>query len=497
MSREEQREDSILLQDVAQQLNLYDNLFPEVDDNQLKILFALVRIYLARCDNPGLKREYIMVNPQLMKRLTTSYFDPFSTPTRRVLREALVSRLNSMRKYRITNPEVVRRAIITCFYDENQRIRRKQKTYLDAFMRNAGESFTKIAEQLGVTPQAVSQANKAMRNSEAFRFWGYINYPKFKLRHFIVFFTVTKEYLGSSDCAKRLLFDGMPFALSLNADIYEGKSWASFVVPDQKKELSEFRNSLTGLKGEVFKDLRISEFESIAIGSNLEFFDGKRWFFDPQLWTYGFFEFVKQNKDILKKAREFHYSNNAMRFDRVDLAVAVALATDPLRSHYQISRQLGEQGCKVSRATVTRRIGRLFSKVQPRTDSDMDSLPAIYPYAAYSGMGLNNLSLYLIECDEKHTEEMLYAVGYLPYYFLYRTKNGILLSLKLATEDVSKFNYMINGLDGMNLVAYSNRFENMGIKSLASLIERWDETKQRWVCSEGELDFLRRFESMP
>lgn len=97
MGREEQREDSILLQNVAQQLNLYDSLFPEVENKELQVLFALIRIYLARCDNAHLKKEHIMINPQIMQRLAMSYFDPFNTPTSRNLREALVTRLHSVR----------------------------------------------------------------------------------------------------------------------------------------------------------------------------------------------------------------------------------------------------------------------------------------------------------------------------------------------------------------------------------------------------------------
>jgi DNA-binding Lrp family transcriptional regulator len=495
MSREEQREDSILLQDVAQQLNLYDNLFPQVENKELQVLFALIRIYLARCDNPGLKREHIMVNPQLMKRLTLTYFDPFTTPTERGLREALVSRLNSIRKYRITNSEVIRRALVTCFYEEEHRVRRRQKAYLDVFMRNPGESFTRIAKVIGVTPQAVSMAYRFMQKSDLFKFWGYINYPAFKLRHFMVFFTAIREYRGNGEYLRKLFFDNLPFTLSLNSDVYEGSSWASFAIPNQNKELHDFRESLNGLKGEVFRDLKISEFKSISTGSNLEFFDGKRWFFDPQLWTYGFFEFVRENKEILRRATELRYSSQPIGFDRRDFSIATILASNPLVSHSEIRKRLTEFGCNVSRPTITRKVRRLMSP--PLSTNVEEECPAIYPYGAYSGLGLSNLSLYLIECDDKVAEEMYYAVGYLPYYFLYRTEKGVLLSIRTTSEDIAKFNYMIKGMNEIRVVAYSNRFESMGIRSLAGLHEKWDEGKQKWICADRELDFVKRFQALP
>jgi DNA-binding Lrp family transcriptional regulator len=496
MSHEEQREESALLQDVAQQLNLYDGLFPQVENKELQVLFALIRIYLARCDNPGLRREHIMINQQLMKRLILTYFDPFTTPIERGLREALISRLNSMKRYRITNSEVIRRALVTCFYDKEPRVRRRQKTYLDVFMRNPGESFTKIAKVVGVTPQAVSTAYRFMQKSDVFKFWGLINYRAFNLRHFMVFFTTMREYRGNSEFLRKLFFEGLPFTLSLNSDVYEGSSWASFVIPNQNKELREFKESLSGLRDEVFRELTISEFNSVSTGSNLEFFDGRRWFFDPQLWTYGFFEFVRENKEILRKATELRYSNQPIRFDRRDFSIATILSADPLLSHNEIRKRLAEFGFRMSRPTITRKVSRLLSPQVPTSDVDY-KCPTIYSYGAYSGLGLNNLSLYLIECDDKVAEDMYYAVGYLPYYFLYRTDKGVLLSIRTSSEDIAKFNYMIRGMNEIRVVAYSNRFESMGIRSLAGLHEKWDENKQKWICADHELDFVKRFQELP
>jgi len=497
MSGQEKVEDSRLLESISQQLNLYDNLFPEVESKELQVLFALIRIYLARCDNPQLKREHIMINPHLMNKLVFTYFDPFNTPIRRGLREALVSRLNSIRKYRITNTEVVRRALVTCLFEDQRGIRRKQKVYLDVFMKNPGKPFTEIARQLSVTPQAVSRACQSTLKAGLIKFWGQINYPAFKLRHFAVFFNVLREYRGSADFLRRLFFDNMPFTLSLNVDIYEGSSWASFVIPNQKKQLDEFRDSLTELKGEVFRDFEICEIKSYSTGSNLEFFDGKRWFFDPQLWTYGFFEFVRENKEILRKATELHYSSQPIRFEGLDFSIATILATNPLLSHYNISRQLHEFGHDVSRPKVTRRINKLIRPGQSSSSSEDRTCPAVYPYMSYSGLGLDSLSNYLIECNEKYVDEMYYAVGYLPYYYLYRTNKGIILSIKSTTQDVAKFNYMIKGLNEIKVVAYSNRFESMGVRGIADLQPKWDETGQKWVCSNGELDFLKRYESLP
>jgi DNA-binding Lrp family transcriptional regulator len=496
MSGEQQTEDSELTQEVAQQLNLYDNLFPEVESKELQALFALIRIYLARCDNPQLKREHLMINPHLINKLVLTYFDPFGTPTRRDLREALVSRLNSIRKYRITNAEIVRRALVTCLFEDQRGIRRKQKLYLDAFMKNPDRPLTEIARQLSVTPQAASRACQLALKSELIRFWGHINYPAFKLRHFAVFFNVLREFRGSTDFLRRLFFDNLPFALSLNIDIYEGSNWASFVVPNQKKQLDEFKDSLAGLKGEVFQDFEMCEIKSYSTGSNFEFFDGKRWFFDPQLWSYGFFEFVRENKEILKKATELKYAEQPVVFQGLDFSIATILATNPLLSHNSIAQQLRQFGYNVSRPTVTRRINRLVRPIRSSTDSEDGTCPAVYPYMSYSGLGLNSLSLYVIECDEKYMDEMYYAVGYLPYYFLYRTNKGIILSVKSTSEDVAKFNYMIKAASEIKVVTYSNRFESMGTKGVTDLQGKWDETEQRWICPTGELDFVRRYESI-
>jgi DNA-binding Lrp family transcriptional regulator len=498
MSKQQEQRDSSLIQSISQQLNLYDNLFPLVEDRELRALFALLRIYLARCDNPDFKREHMMIGPELMKRLSVTYFDPFTTPTSRNLREALTTRLHSIRKYRITKPEVVRRTLIACLYSAEKKNYARQKTYLDAFMNNAGRSFTEIGRQLGVTPQAVSQVYQSLHKSDLLRFYGYINYPAFKLRHFIAFFTLLKEYRGSSDFLRRLLFDDVPFTLSLNLDIYEGSSWSSFAIPNQDNELRKFKRTLGDLEGEVFQNIEICELNSFSTGSNLEFFDGKRWFFDPQLWTYGFFEFIKENKELVKKARQLRYSTQSMRFDKIDFLIANILGTDLMASHEEIGERLRQFGCNQSRPTITRRIRKLILPAQPSGNGESEEgQPAVYPYMTYWGLGLSNLSCYLIECSQEQAEELRYAVGYLPYYFMYRTDKGVLLGIKSGPEDAAKINYMLKGINEMRVVTYSNRFENTGVRNLLQVYELWDETSQRWACANDQLDFLKRYESLP
>ncbi|WXG46597.1 MAG: winged helix-turn-helix domain-containing protein [Candidatus Atabeyarchaeum deiterrae] len=497
MSKQYEQTDSNLIESISQQLNLYDNLFPQVENGELKVLFALTRIYLARCDNPKLKQEQIMIDPSLTKRLALTYFDPFTAPATRNIRDALISRLTSIRKYRITKPEVVRRTLITCLAPEGRRIRTKQKLYLDTFMKNPGSSYTEIAKQLGFSPQAVSHASNSLQKSSLLRFYGYINYPMFKLRHFIVFFNILEEYRGKDEYLRRLLFDNLPFALNLNSDVYEGSSWASFVIPNHSKELNEFKESLNELKGEVFRDINLVELKSFSTGSNLEFFDGRSWFFDPQLWAYGFFEFIRENKEISRKAAEFHYSAEPLVFDRKDFLIAAICATDPLISHSEIKKRLTQFGYGISRPTVTRKINRLMSAENQSLNGGGEKQPAIYPYMTYWGLGLDNLNAYLIECDEEQVEELRYAVGYLPYYFLYRTDRGVLLFIKSAASEAAKINYMIKGINEITVVASSNRFENIGGRSLIHLYEKWNDSRQQWTRLDGELNFLRRYESLP
>jgi DNA-binding Lrp family transcriptional regulator len=486
-----------LLQSVVQELSLYDNLFPKTEDKELQVLFGLIRIYLARCDNPGLRHEHILVTPEVMKKLCLSYFDPFATPTSRSLREALVSRLNSIRKYNIGRPEVVRRTLITCLFTQEKKSHTKQKKYLDAFMKSPGEQFTKIAKQLGVTPQALSKAYHSLQKSGTVRFYGYVNYPMFKLRHFAAFFTPMREYKGRNEYLRRVLFDDIPFVLALNLDVHEGSSWASFVIPDKKDLVSEFKSSLYHLKGELFREIDVRELRSFSTGSNLEFFDGKHWFFDPQLWAYGFFEFARQNRELLRKPNEIRYSSEPIRFDRTDFLIAGKLALDPLSSHVEVAKWLQHFGRSMSRATVTRRIERMISLRDLSYNGKDGKQSAVYPCMMYDGLGLNSMSVYLIECPPELAEEIRYAVGYLPFYFLYTTDKGVVLFIKSAIEDVASINYVIKGINEISILCYSNRFENTGGRNISHLYDRWDERSQNWICRKGELNFAKRYESTP
>jgi hypothetical protein len=240
----------------------------------------------------------------------------------------------------------------------------------------------------------------------------------------------------------------------------------------------------------------VHEVKSFSTGSNLEFFDGKRWFFDPQLWAYGFFEFARENRELLRKPIEVVYSREAIRFDRRDILIASMLSNDLLFSHAEISRQLANYGYKSSRASVTRRIERLVSANRMSGSGEEGTQSkAVYPHAGYTGLALNSMSVYLIECRPDLAEEIRYAVGYLPYYYLYATDTGVLLYIKSGPEDVANINYVIRGINEISILAYSNRFENTGGRTISHLHDKWDELHQKWICHTGELNFVRHYES--
>jgi hypothetical protein len=251
------------------------------------------------------------------------------------------------------------------------------------------------------------------------------------------------------------------------------------------------------LKGELFREIEVRELRSYSTGSNLEFFDGKRWFFDPQLWAYGFFEFARENRELLRKPIEIMYSSEPIRFDKKDFLIAGKLSTDPLCSHSEVSDWLRRFGYNLSRASVTRRIERLISPAGASDSANDGRQSAIYSCMMYSGLGLNSLSVYLIECRPELVEEIRYAVGYLPYYFLYTTDKGVLLVIKSGLEDVGNINYVIRGINEISILAYSNRFENTGTRNIFHLHEKWNERNQKWTYRKGDFDFVKHYESTP
>jgi hypothetical protein len=317
----------------------------------------------------------------------------------------------------------------------------------------------------------------------------------FKLKHFAVFFTPLREYKGKNEYLRRILFESVPFALGLNLDVYEGSSWASYIIPNQKEQLHEFKSSLYELKGELFQEIEVHELRSYSTGSNLEFFDGKRWFFDPQLWAYGFFEFARENRELLPKPVVIRYSDEAMRFDRKDILIADMLHSNVFSSHIEITNLLKQHGYHLSRTSVTRRIERLLAPMSLQGIGETQSPSAVYPSMTYLGLGLRGLSAYLIECKPELVDEIHYAAGYLPYYYLYTTDKGVVLFIKSALEDVGSINYVIRGIHEISILAHSSRFQNTGTRNITQLYNKWDEYNQKWICRKGELDFVEHYES--
>jgi DNA-binding Lrp family transcriptional regulator len=453
-------------------LHAYDDLFVRCDDPEVERLYYLLRLFFAKCDG--------LITSDDVRRLARegdgTPFDPHETPIYR--RDQIVERLKFLKRYRINSPrEIVR--ILTWGLFATDTIRSSDRKYLVAFVENAGRPFTQIAKGLGVSSGSAYEAYHRLKSKIQLRYGAFVNYPLFKLRHYILFFKPEENFEVST-----LQRD---FTLAVNRDVYTDWMWATFLVPNQERTLKEFADGVRSLSHSAFTEHSLHEVKSYGKSYNLSLFDGQRWVCAEEALAVGALRFSEQTTDDLvgePPLFDLIYGSEAIRFDDVDFVLACLKFADARIRNSELRSALRIYGHKLSWGAISHRVSRLVE------------LNAFMPVPNFSGLGLTVASTYAVECDDIVSRALCRALPNFPECAaVCRTDKGAVFMVKAPPDAMPTIAYMIDGAlrERASRVILAIRLENIGTKSPISLHSHWNVDKQYWAFERGFFDLSREY----
>jgi len=410
-------------------------------------------------------------------------FDPYLTPKSKETYDTIIYRLKMIKKYRISDFEQVQRLLYLDLVRE-KKLKRNERKFLEAFIMHPDKTYTEIARMLGVTPAAVIYNLRKFEERFGLRFVSLFDYTKFKLRNYIVFVKFKHFY------DKRVFFRVFddPFLISFNFDTFssEGRRWGwiSFVIPNQRKTLSKFKDSITELTGTLFDEVKVYEIKGMGHGWNLDRFDNRRWFFQEDMWIYGLLNFVEKYEDVLPLPDVFCFSYETIPFDNIDFLLFL-FKTGNYRTSYQNLRDLlQKQGYDLSITQIGERVKKL------------ESFNVWKPYVHLKGLGLSEVLTINVECDEDVREVLLKALTEFPRYYVSPHDKGLLFMLFLPHGYGERFAYLFDDfrehVDDMLII---RRFTNIGSWLPIKMHRMWNAKRRFWEVGKNYFNFYEKLKT--
>ncbi|WXG44540.1 MAG: hypothetical protein WED04_10995 [Promethearchaeati archaeon SRVP18_Atabeyarchaeia-1] len=450
----------------------YSDLFVECSDKEVQQLYYLLSLFFAKCDGLISSSEV----ERLKGDLGAILFDPFQTPA--VRRDMILLRMKFLKKYHIENPhEIIR--VLTWGFFTTKRLNLSDRRYLVEFIENPSRTFTWFASRLAVSTSSVFEAYYRLRDRIQFRFGNILNYPLFKLKHFIVFFKPNEDFEGS--------ILSREFTLTINKDTLGEWMWASFVVPSQTRTLREFRDGLKSLSYQVFDDHRLYEIRSIGISCNLSMFDGERWMPSEDALGVGSFRFAEREEGIVPRLNETMYGDKPIKFDAIDFIISCLRYGNARERNSGIRSILKQHGYNLSSVTISKRL------------TSLNRAGVFIPSFGFAGLGLTASLTFAVECDDRVVETLYHVFPQFPHCMASRTDRGAIFMIRAPSESAPAISYLIQSSlrDRADRLIVTNRLENIGAAIPESLYKYWNKDKQYWEFGRGYFDLTRTPQQKP
>jgi DNA-binding Lrp family transcriptional regulator len=447
----------------------YSDLFVECSDRDVKRLYELLSLFFAKCDGLVSSSEVEV----LMGDTIGIPFDPYVTPV--VRRESILIRLKFLKKYHIDNPKEIIR-VLTWGLFATDKIGQPDRKYLAKFVENPDKSFAWFAKDLGVSTSSVFDAYRRLRDKIQFRFNCVLNYPLFKLRHFVVFFKPNEEFRSSMVTRE--------FSLTVNKDTLGEWMWASFVVPNQTRIMREFIDSVKKLSYQVFDDHRLYEVKSYGRSINLSMFDGEKWMPSEDALGVGSFKFAERAEGILPRLNESIYGEKPVKFDAIDFIIACLKYGNARERTSEIRSVLTQYGYRLSPVTISKRL------------TSLNRAGVFIPTFGFAGLGLIAALAFIVECEDRVRETLYHVFPQFPDCIASRTDKGVMFMVRSTSESAPAISYLVQSslVDRADRVIVTNRIENMGTRIPMLFYEHWNKEKQYWEFARGYFDLTSKLQ---
>jgi len=451
--------------------NIHEVLRPSEELFEIDLLIDNLKLYAKRVKGAPLSEEDHKLQPY------KEFAGMVVTPRERTY-NSLLRRLKVLLRFNITSYEKVTRDLLRGLVsEEHERITGREIRLMTLIYQRPTTPQAQIAKELNVSIPTIRKDIKVLEEKVGLRFANMIDWGRFKLRHYGIFFMTSS--VDSSRRLERIFNENMStYLTTVNFDTTYQRGFAGFRIPDQGKPIQLFLDQIEFLNENFFERYQLHQIKKYHQSICFDHFDydTSTWMIEGDVSTLGLLNFVRENWAILPKSRGL--SNTLARpFDKLDYYLACFLIGDGNASMKKIMDRLKAAEIKAPRTTVSTRKNRLYKE---RT---------LEPFFTFSTPQLPFFISFAIKCEPHITEQLAVAVAQMPQGFVSTSNIGCVVNVHVPSRSLGTILNLLSLTleeDDVHEVWQMQQYRNMGAYGPAQIAPKWNGSYWNW--SEDEFD---------
>jgi DNA-binding Lrp family transcriptional regulator len=455
--------------------NIHEVTLPSEELFEVDLLLDNLQLYAKRVKGIPFKEDDYKIKPH-------PYFDGMVLPPRERMYNSLLRRLKVILRFNITSYEKVTRDLLRGLVsDEVDRITGREIRLLTLLYQRPNTPQAQMAKELSISLPTMRKDIRALEEKIGLRFANLIDWGRFKLRHYGIFF-MTADVNASRRLQNIFSKEMSTYLTRAVFDTTFRRGFVGFRLPDQGKPLQLFQEQLEFLKEYLFEDCQVHEIKQYFQSICFDHFDydTSTWLIESDVSTLGLLNFVRENWAILPKPRGL--SNTIARsFDQLDYYLASFLVGDGAAPMKKIIDRMNSIGIDSPRTTVSTRKTRLFKE---RT---------MEPYFWFSTPQLPFFISFAVRCEPYIAEQISVAVAQMPLAFATISNIGCVVNVSVPARSLGTILNLLSLTiedEGVEEVWQMQQFKNVGSRDPAQIGHRWNGTYWNWSEEEFEIPSL-------
>ena len=456
----------------------YDDLFPEVTDSSVSFYLDAMRIYLGMCAGTITMEkainavESLKSNPEYVAYPT----NPTLVPINETFKNKILENLKTLSKFNLLTKDSVRSAYTFAFLVEETPITKTDFDVLKLLAINPTISLVKGSEALQIAPRTIARSLERLRDRHFVRFSAILDYSAFNIQSAMLFFTI-REDIDWTDVEQG--FSEYRFTKNLLRTTMTDLGYASFMIPNIKRNLPIFHESIRAISKKYFDYTSLHYQTSSGARSNLSLFENGQWTLARVIES----PFEDSTMDIEKLPVLVMCKGAQPEFGETELAVGTQLQLDVRAPPSKVSSTLLAHGWSID----ARRVAQVIHKLNNRS--------LMLPYVSVSGLGLTSNFCFEIVCNESWRDRILSTIVTFPWTMYYLSARGIIVWISVPGNHQVEYYQVLRALQqmsGVEMVQPIMTISQRGSRSLNDLTRNWNYGEGVWNVKPEEVD-IRQF----
>ncbi|MBD3408018.1 MAG: hypothetical protein GF411_18000 [Candidatus Lokiarchaeota archaeon] len=453
----------------------YDHLIPAVDDPSAKYYLDILRIYLAiyagtlSVEDAVKLVEKMKSNPESVK----VSMDPTMIPIRDVYIQKILSNLETLKKYNLTNLDAIRSAMNFAFLMDDVPISSFDLESLIYFQKNPLSTVSEAAESLSIAPRTVSRVLKRLNENFSLRFQALIDNSAFGIHSSLMFFRLKN---GISWDIVEDGFARFPHTKSILKTPMSDYGYATFMFPYTSANFRNFIGSIDLLKDEIFSHVSVHSMRACGTHYNMDLYSGDIWEF-PELATQFLHPDGMLSSDIEPNLLYCNGKNAKIRVS--DFEISCQYRMDIRAPPSEIKKFLSLRNFEYDVRFISRSIRRCKRN------------GILLPHTSWGSLGLPNNFCFEILCNGEWIQRISHALELFPKSLSYLSDRGIVVWIQVPGYHQVDYYQLMRNLEqyeGVESVESIMTLKQKGSRSTLDLLKHWEKKNDRWTTNPESLD---------